>query len=423
VGIPTFRSDVSEIPGQGWHVLQKISASDLMVGMYVVDTGLSWLEHPYLFSQEGLITSEEVLRGIREAGYLEVFVDTDKGSLVPLSYVPESETGADDVPSEAAPDAKVPVAQELAAAKIVYHDCLLIARDVIHTIQKGGSIDVLACSSMVGAVVDSAVRNADALLTLCKLRRHDAYTFTHGVNVSVLATAFGVSLGLSRGELQELGLAGLYHDLGKTGIPDAILNKPGRLTEAEYACVKQHPALGGKLLTGLGLSEGVLRGVTEHQERFDGSGYPQGLAGASIHRWGRVLALADVYDALSSRRSYKRALLPTRALAVIHGMRGRDFPSSLAERFITFLGPYPVGSFVRLSNGQCGFVRDSHPFRPLAPVVLVVCESGGQRLDRPQTLDLSKDDGAALGVAEALDPAMFGLAAETYLLPGGAAPR
>ena len=394
-----------------------------MVGMYVVDTGLSWLEHPYLFSQEGLITSEEVLRGIREAGYLEVFVDTDKGSLVPLSYVPESETGADDVPSEAAPDAKVPVAQELAAAKIVYHDCLLIARDVIHTIQKGGSIDVLACSSMVGAVVDSAVRNADALLTLCKLRRHDAYTFTHGVNVSVLATAFGVSLGLSRGELQELGLAGLYHDLGKTGIPDAILNKPGRLTEAEYACVKQHPALGGKLLTGLGLSEGVLRGVTEHQERFDGSGYPQGLAGASIHRWGRVLALADVYDALSSRRSYKRALLPTRALAVIHGMRGRDFPSSLAERFIKFLGPYPVGSFVRLSNGQCGFVRDSHPFRPLAPVVLVVCESGGQRLDRPQPLDLSKDNGAALGVAEALDPVMFGLEAETYLLPGGAAAR
>jgi len=404
-------------------VLQKISASDLMVGMYVVDTGLSWLEHPYLFSQEGLITSEDVLRGIREAGYLEVFVDTDKGSLVPLSYVPESESGGDVVPAGAAPDAKIPVAQELAAAKIVYHDCLLIARDVIHTIQKGGSIDVPACSAMVGAVVDSAVRNADALLTLCKLRRHDAYTFTHGVNVSVLATAFGVSLGLCREDLQELGLAGLYHDLGKTGIPDAILNKPGRLTEAEYVRVKRHPALGGKLLAGLGLSEGVLRGVIEHQERFDGSGYPQGLAGAAIHKWGRVLALADVYDALTSRRSYKRALLPTRALAVIHGMRGRDFPAALAERFIKFLGPYPVGSFVRLSNGQCGFVRGSHPLRPLAPVVLVVCESGGQRLDRPQPLDLSKDDGAALGVAEALDPAMFGLAAETYLLPGGAATR
>ncbi len=136
-----------------------------------------------------------------------------------------------------------------------------------------------------------------------------------------------------------------------------------------------------------------------------------------------MLALADVYDALTSRRCYKRALLPTRALAVIHGMRGRDFPSSLAERFIKFLGPYPVGSFVRLSNGQCGFVRGSHPFRPLAPVILVVCESGGQRLDRPQIQDLSKDNGAALGVAEALDPAMFGLEAETYLLPSGAAAR
>ena len=305
-----------------------------MVGMYVVDTGLSWLEHPYLFSQEGPITSEEVLRGIREAGYLEVFVDTDKGSLVPLSYVPESESGADVVPAGAAPDAKVPVAQELAAAKIVYHDCLLIARDVIHTIQKGGSIDVPACSAMVGAVVDSAVRNADALLTLCKLRRHDAYTFTHGVNVSVLATAFGVSLGLSREDLQELGLAGLYHDLGKTGIPDAILNKPGRLTEAEYVRVKQHPALGGKLLAGLGLSEGVLRGVIEHQERFDGSGYPRGLSGAAIHKWGRVLALADVYDALISRRVYKEPIPHEEALKIIREGRGHHFDPDVADAFL-----------------------------------------------------------------------------------------
>lgn len=394
-----------------------------MVGMYVVNTGLSWLEHPYLFSQEGPISSDVVLCGIREAGYLEVFVDTEKGSLVPLSYTPEAEAEANVATGEAVPEAKVPLEQELATAKIVYHDCLLIARDVIHTIQNGGTINVPACSEMVRAVVDSAVRNADALLTLCKLRRHDAYTFTHGVNVSVLATAFGVSLGLPGDDLQELGLAGLYHDLGKTGIPDAILNKPDRLTVEEYACIKGHPALGGKLLADLGLPEGVFRGVTEHQERFDGSGYPLGLAGASIHKWGRVLALTDVYDALTSRRSYKRALLPTRALAVIHGMRGRDFPTKLTERFIKFLGPYPVGSFVRLDNGQCGFVRGSHPSRPLAPVVLVVCESGGQRLDRPRSLDLSKEEGSVLSVAEALDPVMFGLDAETYLLPGAAAAR
>jgi HD-GYP domain-containing protein (c-di-GMP phosphodiesterase class II) len=403
-------------------VLQKISAADLTVGMYVVNTGLSWLEHPYLFSQEGPITSEAALSSIREAGYLEVFVDTDKGTSVPLRFEPEAGAGTD-IAGAAVPETKIPLEEELAAAKVVYHDCLLIARDVLHTIQNGGTIDVPACSAMVGAVVDSAVRNADALLTLCKLRRHDAYTFTHGVNVSVLATAFGVSLGLAGAELQELGLAGLYHDLGKTGIPDAILNKPGRLTEEEYTCIKEHPALGGQILDGLGLPEAILRGVTEHQERFDGSGYPRGLAGAAIHRWGRVLALADVYDALTSRRSYKRALLPTRALAVILGMRGRDFPSTLTERFIKFLGPYPVGSFVRLSNGTCGFVRGSNPSRPLAPEVLIVCESGGLCLDRPEKLDLSGGYGQGLSVVEALDPAMFGLDPETYLQGAALDPR
>jgi len=137
----------------------------------------------------------------------------------------------------------------------------------------------------------------------------------------------------------------------KARIPDTILNKPGRLTKAEFLQIKRHPLLGRDILWGLPLSESVLRGVAEHHERFDGSGYPKGLVGDAIHPWGSILAVADVYDAMTSRRSYKGPMLPTRSLAVIHGMRGRDFPVRLAERFIKFLGPYPVGSFVRLTNG------------------------------------------------------------------------
>jgi HD-GYP domain-containing protein (c-di-GMP phosphodiesterase class II) len=400
-------------------VLQKISAADLMVGMYVVDTGLSWLEHPYLFSQEGPIASEAALRGIREAGYLEVFVDTDKGSLVPLGFEPGADSGTEpgaDVGAAEVSQAQVSLEQELAVAKIVYHDCLLIARDALQAIQSGGTIDVRACSDTVSAVVDSAVRNPDALLTLCKLRRHDAYTFTHGVNVSVLAAAFGGRLGLPVADLQELGLAGLYHDLGKTGIPDAILNKPARLTEAEFSCMRQHPALGGAILSGFDLPEAVLRGVTEHHERHDGSGYPQGLSGTAIHKWARVLALADVYDALTSRRCYKGPMLPTRALAVIHGMRGRDFPTALAERFIKFLGPYPVGSYVRLTNGECGFVRGSNPLRALAPEILVVRDAAGEFLAKPRRRQLAGEEKRSPTVAEALDPAVHGLDPATYLL-------
>jgi HD-GYP domain-containing protein (c-di-GMP phosphodiesterase class II) len=394
-------------------VICKIAIADLVVGMYIVDSGLSWMEHPYLFSQEGSVESEQTLETIRNAGYLEVFVDTERG-LAPADAGP-SPVEADKSP-EPASKATTPLAEELLVAEVVHHDCLLIARDILRAIQSGGEIDIQACSTMVDSVVGSVTRNPDALITLCKLRRHDAYTFTHGVNVSVLAAAFGAYLGLPTGELQELGLAGLFHDVGKAVIPDAILNKPGRLTPQEFDQMKEHPALGRKLLAGLNLPEAVLRGVCEHHERFDGSGYPGKLSGAGIHTWGRILAVADVYDALTSRRSYKDAMLATRALAVIHGMRGRDFPTALAERFIKFLGPYPVGSFVRLTNGEHGFVRGSNPKSPLRPEILVAFDAQMRPLAARHSRDLAAEADFGLGVAAALDPTAHGLDPLDYLM-------
>lgn len=396
-------------------MISKLTIADLLPGMYVVNTGLSWLEHPFLYSQEGVVPSEQALQAIRDAGYLEAFVDTERGAVVPANTGPPPNASAG--AALPGPAHATPIDEELPVAEVVHHDCLCIARDVLRAIQGGGEIDVAACADMVGSVVGSVIRNPDALLTLCKLRRHDPYTFTHGVNVSVLAAAFGAYLRLPEPRLKELGLAGMFHDLGKTGIPDAILNKPGALSPEEFKSIKAHPTLGRRLLEGLGLAEAILRGIGEHHERVDGEGYPARLAGSDIHPFGRLLSLADVYDALTSRRSYKDAMLATRALAVIHGMRGRNFPTALAERFIKFLGPYPVGSFVRLTNGEYGFVRDSNPIRPLRPSVLVVFDAGMVALPSPRSRNLADDED--LRVAEALDAASHGLDALDYLLPRG----
>ena len=198
-------------------MLCKIAIADLSVGMHVVDTGLSWLEHPYLYSQEGVVRSSQTLLAIQQAGYLEAFVDTEKGSAVPIDAGPPPST-LPESPSESRE--RTPLEEELAVAEVVYHDCLLIARDMLRDVQAGGEIDVRACSGMVDTVIGSAVRNPDALLTLCKLRHHDAYTFTHGVNVSVLAATFGVYLGLLPAQLKELGLAGLYPRRGQGQDPD-----------------------------------------------------------------------------------------------------------------------------------------------------------------------------------------------------------
>lgn len=400
-------------------MLQKLKTHELSVGMYIVDTGLSWLEHPFLYSQEGEVRSTGTILEIIEAGFEEVFIDLEKGAFGRArASVSRDRVG---VLAEAAARApgpvqgkKVPLDRELSAASTLYADCLSIAKDILVGVRSGGEIDVKASQALVDDVIASAVRNPDALVALSKLRRHDAYTFTHGVNVSVLAVAFGAALALDAGELRELGLAGLFHDLGKTGVPDAILNKPGRLTPEEFALVKSHPEHGRQLLVDRGMPEGVLRGVAEHHEKFDGSGYPNGLAGEAIHQWGRILGVADVYDALTSRRSYKEAMLPTRALGVLYGMRNLDFQAVLVERFIKFLGPYPVGSFVRLVSGEYAFVRSSNPTRTLFPELLVAFGPTMEPV-RPRVIPADADGRLGQIITAALDPVLYGITPLDYL--------
>jgi HD-GYP domain-containing protein (c-di-GMP phosphodiesterase class II) len=398
-------------------MLQKLMVRDLVVGMYVVDTGLSWCEHPYLYSQEGEIRNGKAIQAIVDDGFQEVFIDLEKGS-----YAKPMGTERGDVPSAllapdraATPALRVPIEQEMAAAERLYEDCLSIAQDILRAVKAGGEVDIGASSVLVDDVIASAARNPDALIALSKLRRHDAYTFSHGVNVSVLAVAFGWALDLGPEELKDLGLAGLFHDVGKTGVPDAILNKPGRLTPVEFDRIKMHPNLGRRLLTGRGLSETVLRAVAEHHEKFDGTGYPLGLAGDAVHPWGRILGVADVFDALTSRRSYKEGMLPSKALGVLYGMRGKGFQAGLVERFIKFLGPYPVGSFVQLVSGEYGFVRGSNPARPLFPEVLVAFDTT-MRPTRPRLLDYKSNAGPGSPIAQAIDPAAHHLDPLEYLM-------
>ncbi|MYL84611.1 DUF3391 domain-containing protein [Desulfovibrio aerotolerans] len=404
-------------------MLRKIAVTDLVVGMYVVDTGLSWLEHPYLYTEEGELRSQVAVAGIAASGYTEAFIDTERGAYAnTLSGEPGGEVSlaallARGPVTPVAP--VVPLAEELETAKGVYKDCLSTAQAMLRDVAAGGEVDIEAPQALVNEVIASAVRNPDALIALGKLRRHDAYTFTHGVNVAVLAVAFGASLGIEAEGLRELGLAGLFHDLGKTGVPDAILNKPGRLTPGEFTQVKAHPRLGRELLETRGLPEAVLRGVAEHHEKWGGQGYPRGLAGETVHAWGRIIGVVDIFDALTSRRAYKEGMLPTRALAVLYSMRERDFPPGLVERFIKFMGPYPVGSFVRLGSGEYAFVRGSNPARPLSPELLVAFDAAMHPAPR-RILAAERDGKGPLAIAEALDPAAYGLDPLDYLgLPAG----
>lgn len=400
-------------------MIKKIPTAALRPGMYVVDTGLDWTEHPYLFAEEGELTGPERIAALQQEGYEQAFVDTAKGSFAwDISTDKSNEQQVrDGVIGEKTGQRKpeVPLAEEISKAKAVYDETLAFARDFM-TSAREGKVDYEASGPMVQEMLDSVTRNPDALISLTKLKSFDEYTFTHCINVSVLATAFGNYLGLSPKDLHDLSTAALFHDVGKSLIPPDVLNKPGKLTDDEFKVMKKHPERSYMLLREkLGIPKRVLRGIAEHHEKFNGAGYPRKLAGDKIHPFARIIAVADVYDALTSRRVYKPPMMPSKALTILYGMRGKDFHPGKAETFIKFLGIYPVGSMVRLKSGEHAIVVASNPDAPLNPTILIAFDSHVKPITR-QRIDLARQNGSArIEIEQSVDHEPFGVDPVQYL--------
>lgn len=358
-------------------MLKKIRTQDLKPGMLIVDSNISWMENPYLYAREGIVATEGEARRICEEGYLEVVIDVS-GSLCDCGDELLTSHAFEYIPAfvpleELASKPCVPFAEELDRAKGIYDSALEYAHQTIDGLRKQGVINVEAAMVFVDEMLRSITRNSNALVGLSKLRSFDEYTYTHCINVGLLSMVFGRHLGLDSAALQRIGIAGMFHDLGKIQVPDAILKLNRKLTQDEFSIVKEHPGLGySHMLHQAGLPEEVLQGVYEHHEKFNGQGYPRGLHGEEISLTARVLAVVDVYDALTSQRTYKPAMLPHDALALMYGMRARDFHPGLVERFIRCLGIYPVGSVVELNTGQHAVVSENNTDSPLQPRIHVV---------------------------------------------------
>lgn len=393
-------------------MLKKIAVADVRPGMYVVDMGLSWLENPYLYTQEGLLQSERDIAGIRAEGYLEVFIDTRR------SLIEEDTAGLTDeelisgevqrtLAAEEALAPLIPLSEEMGEAREVYAQSVSFARDAMESMRKSGVVDVAASEPLVEDVLASVTRNANALVGLTKLRASDEYTYAHCINVSVLSVVFGRHLGFGELTLRRLGMAGLFHDLGKSLVPEGILNSPRKLSPQEFDVMRQHPQLGyDQVCNANNIPEEVCLGMLEHHEKYNGLGYPRGLAGENISVIGRILAVADVYDALTSRRVYKEAMLPHKALGLMYGMRGQDFFPGMVERFIRCIGIYPVGSVVELNTGHRAVVAEVSLREPLQPRVLVVRDPRG----RPcASRSLSLAGQTAVRIAACLDPREAGI--------------
>jgi putative nucleotidyltransferase with HDIG domain len=372
-----------------------IPLEQLMIGMTVVGMDRSWLATPFL-RHRVRITRHDQINKLKKTGVR--FVEVEEEASAEAIAIPPIGQRSDpvvseerDEPPDAPSDRTTAFDEELLVARAIYRSAKGVVEAAMNDVRIGRAIDSEAVSRLVTGIVDSILRNADALVSLSRLKSFDEYTFFHSVNTSVLSVALGRRLGFSPEDLHLLGSGTLLHDIGKTKIPLEILNKPGRFEAHEFEIMKQHALRGVEVLRATtGFQEDIIRPALEHHERVDGTGYPFGRQRAELTPFGLIASIVDVYDAMTSDRCYHKGMPAHRVLQHLYNL-GQDghLESKFVQQFIQCVGVYPVGSCVLLNSGEAGIVSQLNEDQPVSPKLILVRDANLCTMS-PKTIDLKE---------------------------------
>jgi HD-GYP domain-containing protein (c-di-GMP phosphodiesterase class II) len=376
-------------------MLKRIPVSDLRVGMHLHELGGAWLDHPF-WRSSFRIEDIQTLRKIRASGIREAWIDTAKGldvagGVTEEEAVAEVELDLKISAAEPAPPRRRPTEQEVAKAAEVCGRAVTEVSSLFQEVRMGKAIQAETLLPVAGEIAASVERNPGVFSALLRLRKQDTYTYMHSVSVGALMIGLGQQLGMESNHLPEIGLAGLVHDIGKVGIELELLNKKGRLTEAEFDRLREHAPYGHRLLAKDSAGEIALIVARHHHERADGSGYPDHLAGEDISLYARMAAVCDVYDATTSNRPYKDAWQPAYALRKMAEWSRSQYDTRVFHAFVRTVGIYPIGTLVRLKSGFLGVVLDQNDTALLTPRIKVFFAiAKGHRIPA-KVVDLAED--------------------------------
>lgn len=406
---------------------KQVDSRDLKPGMYVARLDRPWVETPFLFQGFHIHTQYDIAELQRHCHF--VYIDTERGA--PASrYRDEDPARARAADTQLRnicrttcgqpvyPDS-VSVEDELAPARASHRGACDRIGAILDDIRAGRKLNVREAEHAVSGMIESILRNPDAFMWLTKLKDKDSYTYAHSIDACALAITFGRHLGLPRPELQQVAVGTLLFDIGKMKLPTELLEKPGRLTATEFALVQAHVGHSVELMANSkDISPTAIEVAHSHHERHNGKGYPRGLNSEQTSVYGKIAAIVDCYDAITSNRPYAVAVSQHEAIRNLYAWRNVDFQEELVEQFIQCLGVYPTGTLVELSTGQVGIVLSQNRVRRLRPKVMLVLDPDKVAYEIAPTVDLMREESASrrLEIARSLEPGAYGIDPAAYFL-------
>ncbi|NEX62329.1 HD-GYP domain-containing protein [Noviherbaspirillum galbum] len=396
--------------------IKKITSDQLRQGMFISDLNCGWNEHPFIRSKFK-VTGDETVAKILNAGIKEVYIDTEKG--LDVHDAPTQSEVKRDIERDLRKIAETPVPEprsayeeELERAGKVKGEATALVKSIMSDVRLGRAIEIDRVQPVVQNITESILRNPGALLGLVHIKDKDDYTFLHSVSVCTLMVAFCRSRGMKGEIVREAGMGGLLHDTGKAKVPDEVLNKPGRLTDEEFAIIRKHPRDGYDILKDIPkISDIVLDITLHHHERCDGTGYPDNLKQHQITMLAQMAAVVDVYDAITADRCYHKGMTPAEGVRKLFEWSKHHFNAEHVQNFMRCVGIYPVGTLVMLESERLALVIEPHPTNMLAPKVKAFFNTRSGTRMTPEIIDLSKGFGAGGGdrILSYEQPAKWGL--------------
>ena len=385
----------------------KVNTADLEPSMYVARLDRPWTETPFLF-QGFFIRNQDDIEALQHHCQY-VYVDFEQSpkeithtktdvsrenrtitQITSLHYAKPHTTASNR--NRTVYVNSQPVEKELSVARTVYAEANQAVADLITKLEVDGRLDVQIAKETVEPMVESVLRNPDAMIWLARMKKYDSYMYHHSVSSSIWGITFGRHLGLDKSALHEIGLGCMLFDVGKTKLPHALLTKADQLTKTEWHVMRNHVDYSVNLLEGAGgITERIISMVRSHHERHDGSGYPDKLKENQIPTFAKIAGMADCYDAITSTRPYSKLRSPYEAVREIYSWRGTLFQAEVVEQFMQVVGVFPTGSLVELNSGAVAVVIAQNEARRLKPRVMLILDENKKRLPQFNTVDLLFD--------------------------------